>query len=68
MTKAITNQDIFELLQDFMQMTSERFDRLEAQIDRMIITSHEVKAAREFTIRIDSAAQQPENVNINKTN
>lgn len=35
MVKDITNQDIFNLLQDFMQMTSDRFDRLEERMESL---------------------------------
>lgn len=34
-TKSVTNEDILELLQESMQMTSEGFDRLEKRIDEV---------------------------------
>ncbi len=54
MTKAITNEDIFALLQDFTQMTSERFDRLKERMDRLEKTSREHTAAvLELTERVE---------------
>jgi len=61
MAKDITNQDIFNLLQEFMQMTSdnfsrleERMDRLEERMDLLEKTSREHTAAiKELTTRVD---------------
>ncbi len=54
MAKDITNQDIFNLLQEFMQMTSDRFDSLEERMGTLEKASREhTTAIKELTARVD---------------
>ena len=63
MVKDITNQDIFTLLQDFMQMTSERFDRLEGRMDSLEGRMDRLeKTSREHTAAILELTEQVERI------
>ena len=66
MTKTISNEDIFNLLQEFMQMTSDRFDRLEERMERLEGRMDQIesrmdrleKTSREHTVAIQELTKR----------